>query len=441
MKVRYIIFFEWVESKPFALWLVGVFSFLWLVVGVPFLSLHNDGVRPVFSPEKKGNQDLAHYYMGGAILLEGEFGSLYPEPIEGMKANVGWPDSSRPKPGYRSIAEERGVENSFRYILPPPTTLILAPLALLPYSLAQWAWVGFLGFCCWSICFFSFRMGIRSGLSPFWGLVWWCVWAFSPLMLKTIRTANSTPIVALALGLGAWGIFKNKNILAVSGCIVAGLLKGTSLVFSPLIFFMKRWGIAGWGVIGVVAINVVTLALAGPDIYREFFEVVYPSTKIPDPFLGNQSFFGFAYRMWGSEGFQPFVVAGIKLMGLLLMGLLLLRIGVVRRRLENDFTLFNSAVLGLLGIYLVFSAYCWDHYVLLYLPFWSVLWGQAKSIWIKIPLLCFVSLVWLPLTVIRGGVFLTCEPFQSHMLWGQIFLIIVAVQGLWRGGKRIQDGE
>ncbi len=205
MKVSGVVFLEWVELKPFALWFVGICSFLWLVAGIPFLSLHNDGVRPVFSPENKGNQDLAHYYMGGAILLEGEFDSLYPVPIVGMEANVGWSDSSHPKPVYCTIAEERGVENSFRYILPPPTTLMLAPLALLPYPVAKWVWVCFLGFCCWSICFFSFRMGIRCGLPRFGGLVWWCVWAFSPLMLKTIRTANSTPVVALALGLGAWG--------------------------------------------------------------------------------------------------------------------------------------------------------------------------------------------------------------------------------------------
>lgn len=248
------VFRGWVDDKSVAAWIAVVLTFGWLVIVIPFLSLRNDGVRPFFSPENKGNQDLAHYYMGGAICVERAFDSLYPIPKDDLIANVGWPDSSVLKPGYAAIAEARGVENSFRFILPPPTTLLLAPVSLFPYPSARWVWVGMLGFCCWGVCWLSYRVGTQNNVSRCTALFWVMFWAFSPLMLKTLRTANSTPMVALALGLGAFAIFRDRRVMAVGACLVAGLFKGTSLIFVPFILFTRRWKIAMYGCLAVIVL-------------------------------------------------------------------------------------------------------------------------------------------------------------------------------------------
>lgn len=413
----------WVDRTRWVTGVVAIATFVWLVIVVPFLSLHGDGIRPVFSPEKKGNQDLAQYYMGGAICLERAYEGLYPEPKEGIVANVGWPESSAPREEYIAIAEERGVENTFRYILPPPTTLLLAPLALLPYTIARWIWVGTLGLCCWGVCWLSYWGGVRVGGGRISSLFWVLFWAFSPLMLKTLRTANSTPIVALAIGGAAYAVFRDKRSLAVVACLVAGLLKGTSLVFAPFMLFSRRWHMIGLGVVSVIVINVLTIAWAGIDVYHEFLSVVYPSTKIPDPFLGNQSIYGFLHRVSG--GFNPASTVAVKGLGLALMVAAIFHLWRTRHVWMSDVTMYIRSVVILMGLYLVFSAYCWDHYVLFYLPFWGVLWGAGR--WgTRTLALVFAGLVWLPLAVVRGGELLTSEPAQSHMLWGQLALIAAA---------------
>ncbi|MDD3277133.1 MAG: hypothetical protein PHP93_08805 [Kiritimatiellales bacterium] len=93
MKHKWIRLTEWIENTPYAFLCVAVSSFLWSTAAVPFLSLHHDGIRPFFSPVNKGNQDLAQYYMGGAVVLESTYESMYPDALENIQANVGWPKS------------------------------------------------------------------------------------------------------------------------------------------------------------------------------------------------------------------------------------------------------------------------------------------------------------------------------------------------------------
>ena len=293
-------------------WLVVVGSLLWLTVVVPFLSLHNDGIKPLFSPTNKGNQDLANYYMAGSIVIANDFESLYPHPKDNIKHNVGWPDCSDVKPGYAALAKKKGVEDSFRFILPPPSASLFIPLALLPYPLARWIWVCFLGFCVWGCCAISYHIARNENGSRATCVFWWWIWAFSPLALKAIRTANATPILALAMGIAAVGIYKNKTATAIAGCLVAGLLKGTSLVFAPLLLLMKRFAVIGWGLLAVVLINLLTVLFSGTAVYLEFFSAVYPSTQLIDPYFDNQSVWGVLYRLFGEGVHSPLIVLVVK---------------------------------------------------------------------------------------------------------------------------------
>ena len=427
----YFCFTDIMKRDRSLVWVGGAISFIWLGILVPILSLYGDGILPFFNPLNKGNQDFAQYYMGGAIACEKTFHALYPYPHDHIKSNVGWPISSTVKPEYQSIANKRGVEDSFRYILPPPATLLLMPLALLSYSVARWLWVICLGICCWGIGLLSYLMGRRAQVSSRVCLFWWMFWSFSPLMLKTIRTANSTPIVAIMLGLGAWAIFQNKRVLSIIACVVAGLFKGTSLVFTPLLFYLRRWHILLGGGVVVLFINVWMCLWSGTEVYAEFFTSVYPSIKIPDPYMGNQSLYGFIYRIASESTGFPLLVTGLECIYFVLITCLLVRMFVIRRKLEDSFSCYMVSVIAVLGLYLVFRPYCWDHYVLCYLPFWTVAWGYAQRRWEKLCLLGFAGLTWLPLVVIRGGTFISGEPMGSHMLWGQLMLIAVALSHVY----------
>jgi hypothetical protein len=416
----------WVETKPWAFRGVALLSFLWLVIGVPFLSLYQDGVRPFFSPVNKGNQDLANYYMAGSIVIEGAFDSLYPVPRENIRHNAGWPDCSDSKPGYVELAQRKGVEDSFRFILPPPSALLFVPLGLIPYPAGRWVWVIFLGFCCWGTCLLASHTARRCGCSQGTSLFLFAVWAFSPLILKALRTANSTPLLAFSIGLAALGIFENRRACAVTACIAAALLKGTSIIFVPLILLMRRWGIVFWGGVFTILINGITLALGGGPAYAEFFEKIYPTTQMISPYMDNQSVFGFFYRLFGESVLDPEVTLIVKSAGALCILSMTLLVLIRRKGLQQNRIQFFSAAAALLGMHLVFRPYNWSHYALCYVPFWGALLAGLKSRAGRIALWISMALQWCPLLVFHGKQVMKTEPFSSHILAGQLLLIALA---------------
>ena len=417
------------KNKRILTWLVGCSSFLWLVIIVPFLSLHNGGVEPIFSPTNKGNQDRANYYMAGSIALNNDFKSLYPIPLKDIDHNAGWPECSTVKPGYAELAQKKGVENSHRFILPPPSSFLFIPLALLPYSVSCWIWSIFLGLCLWGSCVLSHIITLRSGGSQIAGLLGWMIWAFSPLALKALRTANATPILGLAMGLAAIGIFQNKTLLALFGCVLAGLLKGTSIIFAPLLLFMKRISIIIWGSIVVILINTCTILFTGLSVYEEYFTTIFPSTRLLDTYIDNQSIYGFLYRIFGNVVQAEATMKIIQLAGLFFAICFVIYLWIIRKTL-NDQRIFSASVIVLTGICLIFSPYNWGHYALCFIPFITSLWVSIRNSFVKVVLLFSVLLVWLPLIGVRGGTLLSNEPFTSHMLIGETLITLIAVYTL-----------
>ena len=58
-----------------------------------------------------------------------------------------------------------------------------------------------------------------------------------------------------------------------------------------------------------------------------------------------------------------------------------------------------------------------------YLPFWIVLWGSSDRC-VKGILLVSTLLILVPFSVVRGGAWCSIEPFGSHMMLGQILILI-----------------
>ena len=117
----------------------------------------------------------------------------------------------------------------------------------------------------------------------------------------------------------------------------------------------------------------------------------------------------------------------VSLSGKLILGALFVWIGISRKQWMSSMRAYTAAVVSVLGVYLIFSPFCWDQYSLFYLPFWILLWGNCAGRGEKLLLLGGAALNWLPLAVIRGGSFSLFEPIQSHMLWGQVLIIAAAV--------------
>lgn len=418
---------QWLDQSKVLRFSIWISALVWLVAAVPFLSLYNDGVSPVFSSQNKGSQDLANYYMAGSVVLAGDFNSLYPVPKENIRHNAGWPDCSDRKQKYIELAQRKGVEDSFRFILPPPSALLFVPFGLIPYSVERWVWVSFLGLCCWGACLLAYCMGRRCNCSQRTSMIVFTFWAFSPLVLKALRTANSTPLLAVSIGLAAMSIFENRRTSAVISCITAGLLKGTSIIFVPLILLMKHWGIVLWGGVAAVFINGITIALGGWSAYIEFFEKIYPTTQRTSPYFDNQSIPGLFYRVFGESTLQPEFAGALKLSGVLCMAAMILLIYIRRKGLAENRIKFTSATVALLGLHLIFRPYNWGHYALCYIPFWGVLLAGIKNITGKVVLWITAILLWCPLITFHGKTLISIEPFASYILAGEIMVIFLAV--------------
>lgn len=411
---------------------VAFSSLLWLVAALPHLALHNGGVEPFFTPGT-GFVDLAQFYMGGSIALANDYKSLYPDPKENIHGNLGIVENSTPKPGYSQLAESKGVEDSIRYILPPPTALLLSPYAMLPYPTAYRAWIYAFGLFIWLSCALAYRTARHCGISQLAGTVWWFFMAFSPLNIHSIRIANCTPFLTVALGLAAFGIYKNKTALTVSMCIIAGLLKGTSIVFAPLILFMKRWRIILWGGITVLVINLITILITGWNVYEEFLTVVLPSTRVIVLNEYNRSVYACLHRMFGDAALAGLPALATRITALMLGATLLALIWKMRSRFQKEPAAFNAAVIALLGLYMIFSPYAWVHYCLCYIPFLPALWIALKPARLKILMTIFCFGIWLPPNLNFFSALPTLpEPFASHLLLGQIGIIALALYVLIR---------
>lgn len=391
--------------------------FIWLVIAVPFLSLRHNGVRPLFTPGI-GNQDFPQYYMPGMILKYGEVGDLYPDPIDGAEGNAGWTAYSIMKPGHKKLAQSIGVEQSVRFIQPPPAALLLAPLAALPFPIARIVWGVFMGFCGWLTCLFMVWIARELGLAPLSTACWTLFWGFSPLLLQTIRTANSAPLMACAIGLSGWGILRNRTAPTVLSMIVGALFKGTNILLVPILFFAKRWRIIAWGLIASILVNAVTIALLGHEPYLEFLTEILPTTRIPDPFDENISIFGLLYRLNNHTMPAPNQIRALNLLGGLCTIAIYVWIARKRALLDTPHGWVKAMAL-LLCNFLLFNSYAWHLYYLFLIPFWGIFVQATQSArWKKRILIPSALLIGSTFSTLRDGVLALCEPFQSGLLFG-----------------------
>ena len=111
-----------------------------------------------------------------------------------------------------------------------------------------------------------------------------------------------------------------------------------------------------------------------------------------------------------------------------------------REILAQDRGTFNAAVIGLLGLYMIFSPYAWLHYALCYFPFLPTLWGSLESKRLKGFMALSFLAIWLPpgmrINLISPHL---PEPLASHFLLGQIGIIALAFHVLIKPSKQIRN--
>ncbi len=255
--------------------------------------------------------DLGQYYTGGLVARHCIWDSLYPLPNEeGLRdlprftpfyplASPEKLDSEgrmafMPRLSRAEVAdlppkvlalEPRLKKHAFRYIYPPPLAWLLWPLSLFDLPILAFAIFPIAS----SVAVFVAAWVAAKIHRHLAGQPTYTEAAllFLSLLLSLggknhIVAGNATPFISAALAISAYGWLRGRQVLVGCCMIPMLLLKGITLNWCPLLLLPKvRWKSIATLAVWTLGLNAATLAVAGPDVYRQFFTVVLPSMNTP----------------------------------------------------------------------------------------------------------------------------------------------------------------
>jgi hypothetical protein len=212
------------------------FSVLWIALGAIIVP----GAR---------KHDFLNLYTGASLALDGNFAHMHSPEVQLARERQYVPELDALVP----------------FVRPPFYALILAPLALIPFSPAFWVWLGLqtaLLIGCW---IWAFRRWGPDAL------------VFGALYLPTaLGIAHGQDcVVMLAIVIAVYTLADRKNDFLSGVVLGLGLIKFHLFLLWPLaLLVQKRWRLmAGAGT--AVAVEVlVSLLLAGPGGIAEYFALL-----------------------------------------------------------------------------------------------------------------------------------------------------------------------
>jgi len=392
---------------------------LWLLVGVPL----------TFRLRSPRFHDFGQFYMAAQIARHGAWSDLYPIADSASKNNPGLAEDSRMKPIYARLAAENGVGDEPRFISPPPTALLLMPLAWLDYQHAKWAWLIFNCACGLAVALLAgkvYELSVASR-SNWSGLITLLV-AFSHLMYITLRALNVEPILTLLLIGGILFMFHQHSAASAAALVLAALLKYVGAVLLPLSIAIGRWRGLLWFMLWLLVASSLALIIMGRQPFEEFGELL-PLFLRPYDNDASQSIYGLLMRLQSPQpGHIALLIAEItKWVTILCILLMIFRTGR-ERFLSQPSTVFAASA-SLLCWFLIFSPLAWNKYHLYLTPLWG--WLAAETRGSRVRLIIVIGAIalawgsWMTISSINLP-----EPLTSHMLFSAMLILGLAIARL-----------
>jgi Glycosyltransferase family 87 len=396
---------------------------LWLVVTIP--------LEIILWPT---NPDFPQFYLGGVIARHGEWASLYPIP---------WSDLDNPglhsnlTPTAEALRQRYDVPNSTRFILPPPTALLLVPLSLLTYQQASWAWCALLIACTWGVAYYAGRFyRLLSGRPSRGEGVLALLIVLSPMVARAIRVQNTLPVIALMLAWAVMEVHRHDRAHAAMAILLGALLKYATLVLLPIFVLMHRWRTLGWLVGLGLTMGAGSLAIMGTGPFATFLHDIAPTLNRPGTSVGNLSLAGLFMQWHGSgEALPRSITRPLVVTQLVAFGTLLTLMYKRRQAFWRTPSYVCAAAVGLLTWMLIFSPITWEHYPIVLCPFWGwLMWEAQPSMVRRLVVIAAMGLMNVPQVMFDIEDFLQAdlrlpEPWQASQLWGMMLTLGLAT---WR---------
>jgi alpha-1,2-mannosyltransferase len=272
-----------------------------------------------------------------------------------------------------------------RFINPPFSALLMAPLALMPWQSAYILWQIISIFLAAAAIFLSLKLFTpRPSLGSF-VVVFGAACFFFPLR-NTIVCGQVNVSILFLWTLGVY-LFKQQRPMASGLCFALGtVLKISPVVAVPLLLLRRQWRWLGAYVAGVVAFTGISIWRLGWQTHVTWLTVIYPNISSGVGNIINRSLAGLVNALCGPKYFGSFtstmewpVPHGLSLFEKACS--LTICLGFIFwcwRKRRDAHGLVDELILFPL-IYLLAAPFSWsDHFVLALLPL-TYFWAKARK--------------------------------------------------------------
>ena len=386
-------------------------------------------------------QDFPQYYMGGVIAAERAWDAMYPIPHAGSRFNAGFDDHSTMRPRYRELALERGLsEHLVRYIQPPPLTLLLAPLALLPFRFSILVWHTLLALAAFGVGVTAAEMYrlSRGGTSSRTGGLLILLVCCSPIAHRWVRVGNMSAVVGGLIGYAMLELARRDGPRGAAALVLGAMSKYAILVLAPLYLSARRWRTIAWAVAMTGVWVGLSLLFMGSGPFVTFATEVVPTLGRSSGIVNNQALYAFVRSLAGLREHDPTphamdlafaVVRAVSFAGV--VGLVLARGPTYWRRAAHVF----AGGAALVSWLLIFSPIFWEHYQAYLTPFWGWLAYEAARSRARAALaLLAIGLAFAPWDLALRYLHLPTLPngLAATLLWSAVLMHGLAIATLMR---------
>lgn len=378
--------------------------------------------------------------MGGMIVLNGAWDSLYPIPDPNSHVNPGIAADSTMRPRYRGLAIGSGANGLTAFIQPPPAALMLAPLALLSYEDARFVWLLLLCLAAWGtaleaakiydLCVADSPAGKSERDQRLGGLLILLI-CISPLTYCCVRSGNISAIIGWLIGVATASLIRRSGggseAGGVAAILIAGVQKYASFVLVPLYVAMRRWrALIELSIMGL-ALLALSVVIMGAEPFRTFIGEIAPTLGRSVGTRYNMSLPGLMLRMGRRETLSSPQNMAIHYAGLVVLALILVLMFSRPRRYWDSAIHVAGAAAALLCWLLVFSPIAWLAYFMYLVPLSGWLIVQARrsvagsAVVIVIIAMCYVPLQMFPR-------FNPPEPVFSYPLLSLILMLGLSIR-------------
>ncbi|MBR0672037.1 glycosyltransferase family 87 protein [Neoroseomonas soli] len=208
----------------------------------------------------------------------------------------------------------------FPFLYPPTFLLLCLPLALLPFALSFFAWIG----TTWAACVAALS-AYRAAPWPAIALI--CT--FAPVAVQNVANGQNG-FLTTALFAAAGVTLDRRPALAGAILAVLSFKPQLGLLVLPALLSARRWRVLGLGTVAGALLVIASVAAFGTEPWRAFLAGMPTATHALDtgqvPMWQFQSVFGFL-RTLGVDRGLAYVVQGV-----VTLAAVLLVAAVARRR-------------------------------------------------------------------------------------------------------------